>query len=98
MDEALIMSAVDVSGRGALRYNVNIPTEKVGNFDTELCAEFWTAFSRHAGITLHIKMLDGENSHHIIEGCFKSVAHSLKLAVAKDPSIGDRIPSTKGIL
>lgn len=98
MDESLIMSAVDISGRGILRYDVNIPTEKVGNFDTELCAEFWNAFSRHAGVTLHIKMLNGENSHHIIEGCFKSVAHSLRAAVKIDPSIGDRIPSTKGTL
>ena len=98
MDETLILSAVDLSGRGMLRYTVNLPTEKVGTFDTELGEEFWLAFTRCAGITLHIRQLDGTNSHHILEGCFKSVARSLRTAVAIDPATRDEIPSTKGVL
>lgn len=98
MDETLILSAVDISGRSMLRYTASIPTEKVGTFDTELTEEFWTAFVRCAGITLHIRQLDGTNSHHIIEGMFKSVARSLRAAVAIDPAFRDEIPSTKGVL
>ena len=98
MDEALILSAVDISGRGQCYYNMQIPTEKVGDFDTELCKEFWDAFARQAGISLHIVMLDGGNSHHIIEGSFKSVARSLRKAVKIDPELKDEIPSTKGII
>ena len=98
MDEALILSAVDISGRNVLRYNVEIPTQKVGDFDTELCEEFWNAFVREAGVTLHIRMLDGTNSHHIIEGIFKSVARSLRKAAAIDEEFKDEIPSTKGVL
>lgn len=98
MDETLILSAVDISGRSMLRYTASIPTEKVGTFDTELTEEFWTAFARYAGITLHIRQLDGTNSHHIIEGMFKSVARSLRAAVAIDPAFRDEIPSTKGVL
>ena len=98
MDEALIMSAVDISGRSYLGYNLEIPTEKVGDFDTELVEEFWLGFVRNAQVTLHIRQLAGTNSHHIIEGAFKSVARSLKAAVAIDPDFADEIPSTKGVL
>ncbi len=98
MDEALILSAVDLSGRGCLVYSVDVPTEKVGDFDCELAKEFWLAFTRCAECSLHIKMLSGENSHHIIEGCFKSAARSLKAAAAKDTDFPDEIPSTKGVL
>jgi imidazoleglycerol-phosphate dehydratase len=98
MDEALILSAVDISGRGGLYYDLSIPTEKVGDFDTELCEEFWRAFACGAGITLHIRQLAGNNSHHIIEGSFKSVARSLRAAVAIDRDFADEIPSTKGLL
>ena len=98
MDEALILSAVDISGRGGFYPTVNIPTQKVGDFDTELCQEFWIAFARDVGMTLHIQQLAGTNSHHIIEGIFKSVARSLKTAVAIDPAFADEIPSTKGML
>jgi len=98
MDEALILTAVDISGRGSLGYAVNIPTEKVGDFDTELCEEFWLGFVREAGIALHIRMLAGTNSHHIIEGIFKSAARSLRKAVSIDEKFKDDIPSTKGVL
>jgi imidazoleglycerol-phosphate dehydratase len=98
MDEALILSAVDISGRGGCYYALEIPTEKVGTFDTQLCKEFWIAFATNAGITLHIRQAAGENSHHIIEGAFKSVARSLKEAVAIDPAFAEEVPSTKGML
>lgn len=98
MDEALILSAVDLSGRGILCDALEIPTEKVGSFDTELVKEFWLAFVRNAGCALHIRQLAGENSHHIIEGAFKSVARSLRQAVAIDVAFADEIPSTKGVL
>ena len=96
MDEALILSAIDLSGRSYLGYEVDIPAAKVGTFDTELCEEFWLAFVRRAACTLHIRQLAGKNSHHIIEGIFKSVARSLRAAVALDGS--DSVPSTKGVL
>ena len=98
MDESLILSAVDVSGRSFLSYNAEIPTEKVGDFDTELVREFFEAFVRKAETTLHIKRIDGYNSHHIIEGIYKSVARSMKAAVAIDEKNKDKIPSTKGVL
>lgn len=98
MDESLVLSAVDISGRSLLSYNVEIPTQKVGDFDTELCEEFWQAFTREAGITLHIILIDGKNSHHIIEAVFKSVARTLKKAVAIDEKFSNEIPSTKGVL
>ena len=98
MDEALILSAVDLSGRGYLGYALQIPTQKVGSFDTELVEEFWLGFIRNAQATLHIRQLAGSNSHHIIEGSFKSVARSLRIAVAIDPACKDEIPSTKGVL
>ena len=98
MDESLILSAVDLSGRAFLGYALDIPTEKVGTFDTELCEEFWLAFVRASACTLHIRQLAGKNSHHIIEGSFKSVARSLRDAVAIDPLFANDIPSTKGVL
>ncbi len=96
MDEALILTAVDISGRGYLGYDLKIPTEKVGDFDTELVEEFFLGFVRNAGVTLHIRQLSGSNSHHIIEGAFKSVARSLRKAAELDGT--DDIPSTKGVL
>ena len=98
MDETLVLSAVDISGRSVLCYDAPIPSPKVGDFDTELCEEFWQGFTREAGIALHIKLMYGSNSHHIIEGIFKSVARSLRRAVAIDPRFADEIPSTKGSL
>ena len=98
MDEALILSAVDLSGRAFLSYDAKIRARKVGDFDTELAEEFWAAFARTAKMTLHIKQLDGRNSHHIIEGQFKSVARSLRTAVSIDPEFAGEVPSTKGTL
>lgn len=98
MDEALIQTAVDISGRGALGYGLRIPTQKVGTFDTELVEEFWLAFVREARIALHFVQLSGTNSHHIIEGAFKSAARSLSGAVAIDERRAGEIPSTKGVL
>ena len=98
MDETLILSAVDVSGRGELYARLEIPAEKVGDFDTELCEEFFIAFARNAGMTLHILQLAGKNSHHIIEGTFKSVAKSVGRAVSINDVARDEIPSTKGAL
>ena len=115
MDEALILSAIDLSGRDflgyelpipdekvcineGLSYNLPLPTKQVGAFDTELVQEFFLGFVRNAGVTLHIRMLAGTNSHHIIEGTYKSVARSLRDAVAIDPRFADSVPSTKGVL
>lgn len=98
MDEALILSAVDLSGRSHLGYKLNIPTQKVGNFDTETIEEFWLGFTRNSDCTLHIVSLEGKNSHHIIEGAFKSVAHSFRDAVSIDEAFSEDIMSTKGIL
>ena len=98
MDESLILTAVDLSGRSFLGYDLSIPTQKVGTFDTELVEEFWLAFVRNAACTLHIRKLAGANSHHIIEGAFKSAARSLGQAVSIDPAFAEEIPSTKGVL
>ncbi len=98
MDETLILSAVDISGRGGAYTSLDIPSRKVGDFDTELCEEFFVAFAREAEITLHIRQLCGKNSHHIIEGSFKSVARSLSRALTIDEKNKDKIPSTKGTL
>ena len=98
MDEALIMVALDISGRSYLAYGLDIPTEKVGTFDTELVEEFWLGFTRNAGCTLHIRQLAGTNSHHIIEGAFKAAARCFKQAVAIDSVYFNEIPSTKGVL
>lgn len=98
MDEALILCAVDISGRDYLSYDLDIPTEKVGTFDTELVEEFMLAFTRNSDITLHIIQLNGTNSHHIIEGTFKCLARTLRQAVNIDEKFKDEIPSTKGVL
>ena len=98
MDEALVLTAVDISGRSFLCFDLDVPAQKVGAFDTELVEEFFTAFCANAGVTLHIRKLAGHNSHHIIEGCFKSFARSLRKAVAIDPACADEVPSTKGVL
>ena len=98
MDEALILCAVDISGRDYLSYNLEIPTEKVGTFDTELVEEFMLAFTRNSDLTLHIIQLNGTNSHHIIEGTFKCLARTLRQAVNIDEKFKDEIPSTKGVL
>jgi len=98
MDEALVLTAADCSGRGYLAYQVQVPAQKVGTFDTELAEEFFLAFTRASGVTLHIRQLAGTNSHHILEACFKSLAHTLREAVSLDGANRDRIPSTKGTL
>ncbi len=98
MDEALILTAVDISGRGTLQYDAEIPSEKIGDFDSELVEEFWLAFVRESRVTLHVKKLAGRNSHHIAEGIFKSVARSIGAAVEIDERKAGRIPSTKGVL
>ena len=95
MDETLILSAVDISGRSYLQMKLLIPTQPVGDFDTELVTEFFVAFCRSAGITLHIRLMDGTNSHHIIEATFKAFARAMNDAVT---IIGTSIPSTKGII
>ncbi len=98
MDEALVLTAVDLSGRGYLGCELPLPAEKVGDFDTELVEEFWAAFARSGELTLHIRLLAGRNTHHIIEAAFKSAARSLRKAVAVDPALGGEVPSTKGVL
>ena len=98
MDEALILCAVDISGRAMLRYDLDIPTQKVGTFDTELVKEFFWAFVRSAGVTLHLRGLDGENSHHIIEAAFKAFGRAMAQAAKQDPEYLGEIPSTKGVL
>ena len=98
MDESLILSAADFSGRGYLGYDLRIPTEKVGTFDTELVEEFFLGFVRNARCSLHLRQLAGANSHHIIEGAFKSAARSLREAVRIDPDAAEEIPSSKGVL
>lgn len=98
MDEALILSAVDLSQRGILCCELSLPSPKVGDFDTELCCEFWAAFARSLEAAVHIRQLSGSNTHHIIEGVFKSMARSLRQAVAVDRELMGEIPSTKGAL
>ena len=98
MDETLILASLDISGRAFLKYGLEIPTAKVGEMDTELIEEFFISFVRNADITLHIKQLDGTNSHHIIEGAFKAVARAIREAVSIDENAKDEIPSSKGLL
>ncbi|MCF3593796.1 imidazoleglycerol-phosphate dehydratase HisB [Rhodobacteraceae bacterium LMO-12] len=98
MDDTLVRSALDLSGRPFLVWSLDLPTQKIGTFDTELVREFFQAFSTHGGITLHVEALHGLNSHHIAEAAFKSVARALRDAVETDPRKGDAIPSTKGTL
>jgi imidazoleglycerol-phosphate dehydratase len=98
MDDALVRAALDISGRPYLVWNVEMPTAKIGTFDTELVREFFTAFAMQGGLTLHVEALDGFNSHHIAEAAFKSVARALRVALETDPRKADAIPSTKGTL
>ena len=98
MDEALMLTALDFSGRGYFAASLNIRAKKLGNFDTELVEEFWQAFASNAGCTLHIRQLAGKNSHHIIEAVFKSCARSLRKAVEIEEKFKDDIPSTKGVI
>lgn len=98
MDDALVRCALDLSGRPFLVWDLALPTEKIGTFDTELVREFFQAFSTHGGITLHIHQLEGINSHHIVEAAFKAVARALRDALETDPRKADAIPSTKGSL
>ena len=98
MDETLILASIDISGRAYLNYDVQIPTPAVGGMDTELVEEFFISFVRNSDITLHIKQLEGKNSHHIIEGIFKAFGRALCKAVFEDKTLGGEIPSTKGIL
>jgi len=98
MDDALVRAALDLSARPFLVWNVNLPTAKIGTFDTELVREFFQAFATHGGITLHVDQLHGINSHHIAEAAFKAVARALRDALETDPRKADAIPSTKGML
>ncbi|MBQ7220669.1 MAG: imidazoleglycerol-phosphate dehydratase HisB [Synergistaceae bacterium] len=98
MDEALIMTAIDFSGRAYLAWDMSIPAQKVGEFDTELAQEFWLGFTRNALCTLHFRQLAGTNSHHIIEGAFKSAGRSIAQAVRINPEYASEIPSTKGVI
>ena len=98
MDDAQVRCALDLSARPFLVWNVDVPTAKIGAFDTELVREFFQAFSTHGGITLHVDMLHGVNSHHIVEATFKSVARALREAVEPDPRMEGALPSTKGAL
>ena len=98
MDEALILSAVDLSGRSHLAYDLPIRAKKIGTFDVELLEEFWISFVRNCPMALHIRLMAGKNSHHIAEGSFKSVARALRQAVSIDAAFAAEIPSTKGVL
>ncbi len=98
MEDALVQVALDLSGRPLLSYSVPVPAEAIGNYDPELTEEFFVALTRTAGMTLHIKLQDGKNSHHIVEGVFKAMAQALAIAVQRDPRRGEAVPSTKGIL
>ena len=98
MEDALVQVALDLSGRPLLSYKVAVPAEAIGNYDPDLTEEFFVALTRTAGVTLHINLLDGKNSHHIVEGVFKAVAQALAIAVERDPRRGDAVPSTKGVL
>lgn len=98
MDEALVLVALDISGRGMLEIDLPLPTEKVGTFDTELVDEFLIGFARNSGITLHVRKITGKNTHHIIEACFKGLGRALRTACSIDEELKDEIPSTKGVL
>ena len=98
MDEALVLCALDLSGRSCLRYQAQIPSQKIGTFDTELVEEFFLGLTRSAGMTLHMRQMDGTNSHHIVEAMFKALGRALREAVSIDESLGGEIPSTKGVL
>ena len=98
MEEALVLVALDLSGRPLLAFDAPVPAEQIGNYDPDLTEEFFMALTRSGGITLHVRLLSGRNSHHIVEGVFKAVAKALRIAVEVDPRAGDDVPSTKGCL
>ena len=98
LDEALVQVAIDFSGRPHLTYELQIPSERIGSYDTELVKEFFVAVTNNSGLTMHIRQLDGTNSHHIVEACFKAFARSLRMAIEIDPRRSNSIPSSKGIL
>ena len=98
MEEALVLVALDLSGRPFLAFDAPVPTEQIGTYDPDLTEEFFMALTRSGGITMHIRLLSGRNSHHIVEGVFKAVAKALRIAVEVDPRGGDEVPSTKGVL
>ena len=98
MEEALVLVALDLSGRSFLAFDAPVPGEQIGTYDPELTEEFFVALTRSAGITLHVRLLSGRNSHHIVEGVFKAVAKALRIAVELDPRAGGEVPSTKGVL
>ncbi len=98
MDETLVLAAVDISGRGQLHWDVDVPLCLLGQFDTSLAKEFFIAFATNAGVTLHVRMLAGENAHHIVEACFKAVGRAMCQALEVNPRIADQLPSTKGML
>ncbi|HEY2666674.1 MAG TPA: imidazoleglycerol-phosphate dehydratase HisB [Actinomycetota bacterium] len=98
MEEALVLVALDLSGRPFLAFDAPVPTEQIGTYDPDLTEEFFMALTRSGGITLHVRLLSGRNSHHIVEGVFKAVARALRIAVEVDPRAGDEVPSTKGVL
>ena len=98
MDEALVLAALDISGRPLLRFEVPMPQARVGSFDTELAREFFEGLTRTLGLTLHVRLLSGENAHHVIEAVFKAVGRSLAEAAGPDPDFRDEIPSSKGVL
>ena len=98
LDEALVQVALDCSGRPHLSYGLTIPAQKIGSYDTELVKEFFMAVANNSSLTLHIRQLDGVNSHHIVEACFKAFARALRLAVEMDPRRAGAVPSSKGVL
>ena len=98
MDETLVAAAVDISGRGQLHYSMDLPIEIIGTFDTTLAEEFWIAFTTNAQLTLHIRSIQGRNSHHLVEASFKAAAKALMQAAGLNPRIAGQVPSTKGVL
>ncbi len=98
MDEALVLAALDISGRGQLHWDVEVPLCLLGSFDSSLAKEFFIAFATNAGVTLHVRMLTGENAHHIVEACFKAVGRAMRAALELDARVGSELPSTKGLL
>lgn len=98
MDETLVLAALDISGRGQLHWDVEVPLCLLGSFDSSLAKEFFIAFATNAGVTLHVRMLTGENAHHIVEACFKAVGRAMRAALELDARVGSELPSTKGLL
>lgn len=98
MDETLVLAALDISGRGQLHWDVEVPLCLLGSYDSSLAKEFFIAFATNAGVTLHVRMLTGENAHHIVEACFKAVGRAMRAALELDARVGSELPSTKGLL